>query len=148
MSQASCVDLPLEISTVRATEAVIAEDMNGGNNQFRMNQSDENASLYAMGIDTNISIFVDNDEGEQVTMMNLSQSTGVIIGTTLLTVGGGIAVHALGINFTNGGGGIQMNPTGCPVRIYTTNLPQIEAGKGAGVLFIDPDTNLVSVSTD
>ena len=146
MSQASVQHLPLEVSVLTTTGLKVDDP----NSEFHLEISQDglNCHVESVGPESKFVFICGDGEAGPVPMLSMSEAGGVIIENGPLVITRGLEVRNAGIVFGDNGGNFTMNENGCRVNIYGANLPQIAAGLGAGIVYINPATGLLSVSTD
>ena len=146
MSQASVQHLTLEVSVLTTTGIKVDDP----NSEFHLEISQDglNCHVESVGPESKFIFLCGDGEAGPVPMLSISEAGGVIIENGPLVITQGIEIMNAGIVFGNEGGNFTMNPNGCRVNIYGANLPQIAAGLGAGTVYINAATGLLSVSTD
>ena len=146
MSQASVQHLNLEVSVLTTTGIKVDDP----NSEFHLEISQDglNCHIQSVGPESKFIFLCGDGEGGPVPMLTMSEAAGVVIENGPLVITQGIEIMNAGIVFGANGGNFSMNENGCLVRIYGLNLPQIAAGLGAGIVYINAATGLLSVSTD
>ena len=146
MSQASVQHLPLEVSVLTTTGIKVDDP----NSEFHLEISQDglNCHVESVGPESKFIFLCGDGEAGGVPMLTMSEAAGVVIENGPLVITQGIEIMNAGIVFRANGGNFNMNPNGCRVNIYGANLPQVAAGLGAGTVYINAGTGLLSVSTD
>ena len=145
MSQASVQHLPLEVS-VLTTNGIKVDDPNS---EFHLEISQDglNCHVESVGAESKFIFLCGDGEAGPVPMLTMSADGGILVENGPLVITQGIEIMNAGIVFGANGGNFNMNENGCRVNIYGANLPQIAAGLGVGMVFINPATAPLSVST-
>ena len=146
MSQASVQNLPLEVSVLTTTFLKVDDPTSEFN--LEISQDGLNCHIESVGPESKFIFLCGDGEAGGVPMLTMSAAGGVIVENGPLVITQGLEVRNAGIVFGANGGNFSMNANGCLVRIYGANLPQIAAGLGAGTVYINPGTGLLSVSTN